>query len=102
MLSLLTGIVEPKSGSISINGKIFSFLSLGSTLDISRSGFENLRSALQMYDIKPTDDLIAELSEFTELPPEIFGSQCRYLFIWNESKNSLCPFNHNASRHLFA
>mgnify|MGYP001195017632 CR=1 FL=1 len=73
LLSLLTGIVEPKSGSISINGKIFSFLSLGSTLDISRSGFENLRSALQMYDIKPTDDLIAELSEFTELPPEILA-----------------------------
>ena len=66
LLSLLTGLANPDSGSLSVNGRVAALLELGSGFHGDLTGVENVRlnAALLGFTRHETDRLFDQLVEF--------------------------------------
>jgi lipopolysaccharide transport system ATP-binding protein len=66
LLSLLTGLANPDSGSLSVNGRVAALLELGSGFHADLTGVENVRlnAALLGFTRRETDRLFDQLVEF--------------------------------------
>lgn len=69
LLKLITGNLEPTSGSISVDGTVSAMLSLTSFLNPDETGLENIRFNLIVNGAKKADipELTEEIVDFTEL-----------------------------------
>ena len=82
LLKIVTGIVEPTSGSISVRGQVAPLLALGNGLDPALTGRENiyLNGAILGYEkayLEAHEDDIAafsELGEFIDAPVRTYSS----------------------------
>lgn len=69
LLRLLSGISEPTSGTIQINGRFVSLLGFGAGFDQERTGRENIYLNCALYGVSPdkTNEIIDDIVEFSEL-----------------------------------
>ena len=82
VLKVISGILKPTSGSVSVHGNIVPMLELGSGFDFGLTGRENifLNGAILGYSRKflneKYDDIVAfsELGEFIEMPIRNYSS----------------------------
>lgn len=82
VLKVISGILKPTSGSVSVHGNIVPMLELGSGFDFDLTGRENifLNGAILGYSHKflneKYDDIVAfsELGEFIEMPIRNYSS----------------------------
>lgn len=82
VLKVISGILKPTSGSVSVHGNIVPMLELGSGFDFDLTGRENifLNGAILGYSRKflneKYDDIVAfsELGEFIEMPIRNYSS----------------------------
>ena len=82
LLKILSGVIRPSSGSISINGKVAPLLELGAGFDHNYNGRENvfLNGAILGYSKEflesKYDEIVefSELEEFMELPIKNYSS----------------------------
>ena len=85
LLKIITGVLEPTSGTYKTSGKILSLLELSGGMDGDLSGRENVLRSAQLLGI--SDDYIkgqiaqiaefAELGEFFERPLSVYSSGMR-------------------------
>ncbi len=81
-LKLLTKILRPNSGSIDINGKVYSMIELGAGFHPDMSGRENIYINASIYGVKAKEvdkklnDIIefSELEEFIDNPVRTYSS----------------------------
>ena len=82
MLKIITGSLNPTSGSVQVNGRISSMLSLTSFLNERETGIENIRFNLQLMGVpkkeipRLTDEIIdfTELASFIHAPVQTYSS----------------------------
>jgi homopolymeric O-antigen transport system ATP-binding protein len=69
LLRVLSGVYEPVSGSISVEGRVASLLDLNLGMDPEATGYENihLRAILAGLTPKDVESKLEEIAEFTEL-----------------------------------
>ncbi len=70
LLKILSGVVEPTSGDVKVNGKVNSILELGSTFNPELTGYENIEFYLQIQNIldkKLKEEIVENIVEFSEL-----------------------------------
>ena len=69
LLKILSGIYEPTSGSVTVNGKLTPFIELGVGFNPELSGRDNvfLNGALLGFTRKQMEDMYEEIVEFAEL-----------------------------------
>ena len=70
LLSILAGIIKPKSGELNIYGTTFSLISLELLLDDSKNGYENIKRSFDMFDIQNDSESIKKAAKYTELTNE--------------------------------
>ncbi|CAM4481265.1 ABC transporter ATP-binding protein [Paenibacillus phoenicis] len=82
LLKLLTGIIKPTEGSISISGRVSAILELGAGFNPERSGLENIRyncmlMGLSEREIRSRIDSIcdfADIGEYIYQPVKMYSS----------------------------
>lgn len=82
LLKVLAGIYEPTLGSMNVVGYVSSLLSVGVGMQPGATGYENIRLRCLMhgYSRNETNQIIADMEEFTELgdflamPVKIYSS----------------------------
>lgn len=69
LMRLLCGIYQPTTGHCRINGRVSSLFSATIGLDQTATGYENIRFAAALYNIKKSnvDAMIASVEDFSEL-----------------------------------
>jgi len=69
LLKVISGIYEPTEGSVSVNGKISSFISLGLGSHHECTGIESIKSQLLLlgHDQKSVEKLLPAIIKFSEL-----------------------------------
>lgn len=69
LLKIITGVLTPTSGKISVHGKISAILELGAGFNPEMTGLENvyLNTSINGMSKKETDSKIKEIVEFAEL-----------------------------------
>jgi lipopolysaccharide transport system ATP-binding protein len=69
LLRVLAGAYEPVSGTIEVNGRVASMLSIWLGMDLEATGYENifLRAAIMGMKPKEVEPLVEEIREFSEL-----------------------------------
>jgi lipopolysaccharide transport system ATP-binding protein len=69
LLKILSGVIQPTSGSFTVNGKVGALLELGSGFDPEYSGIENLKMATAMNGIfgNEAKKKIAKMIEFADI-----------------------------------
>lgn len=69
LLKVISGIYEPTEGSVSVSGRISSFLSLGLGSHHECTGIESIKSQLLLlgYDQKSVEKLLPSIIKFSEL-----------------------------------
>lgn len=74
LLKIIAGIYYPNSGSVSVDGKVLTLISLTTGLDPELNGLENiyLVSYLRGYKKKHIDNKVADIIDFSELGESIF------------------------------
>lgn len=68
-LKILSGIIQPTSGEVKIDGKVSALLELGAGFNPEYTGIENiyLNSTLQGYTRKETDEKLQDIIEFADI-----------------------------------
>lgn len=82
LLRLLSGIIEPTEGTITVNGRFATLIGLGAGFDYERSGRENIYLNAAIQGVQPdeieqrVDDIIAfsELGEFIDVRVKLYSS----------------------------
>jgi ABC-2 type transport system ATP-binding protein len=82
LLRLLSGIIEPTEGSITVNGRFATLIGLGAGFDYERSGRENIYLNAAIQGVPPeeieqrVDDIIefSELGEFIDVRVKLYSS----------------------------
>ena len=71
MLKLLSKIIYPNSGSISLNGRVSSLIELGAGFHPDMSGKENIYTNASIFGLskKEIDNRVEKIIEFSELCP---------------------------------
>lgn len=71
LLRTMAGIIPPTSGRRSVDGAIGCVLTMGTGLDVERTGIENLRTLARVLGFKGRDvnALVEDAAEFAELGP---------------------------------
>ena len=74
LLKIIAGIYYPNSGSVSVDGKVLTLISLTTGLDPELNGLDNiyLVSYLRGYKKKHIDNKVADIIDFSELGESIF------------------------------
>ncbi|MEZ5470534.1 MAG: polysaccharide ABC transporter ATP-binding protein [Marinicella sp.] len=74
LLKILSGVIQPSSGSFKVNGKVGALLELGSGFDPEYSGMENLKMATAMNGIvgKEANEKISKMIEFADIGDYIY------------------------------
>ncbi|TKI69925.1 ABC transporter ATP-binding protein [Sulfurimonas crateris] len=69
LLKIITGVLTPTSGKVSVHGKISAILELGAGFNPEMTGLENvyLNTSINGMSKKETDSKIKEIVEFAEL-----------------------------------
>lgn len=69
LLKIITGVLTPTSGTLSVNGKVSALLELGTGFNPEYTGIENVyfKSALMGYSRKEIDEIIDEIIEFADI-----------------------------------
>lgn len=69
MLKIISGILKPTSGSVTVNGNVAPMLELGSGFDMDMTGLENiyLNGAILGYDKEYLDERVQDIIAFSEL-----------------------------------
>lgn len=90
LLKIITGVLQPTSGSYQLNGKVLSLLELGTDFNLEMSGQENaIRSAELLgfptgYVQNRLEDIaeFSELGEFFDRPMKLYssGMKARFAF----------------------
>lgn len=81
-LKLATGVIEPSSGTIIVDGKVSSILELGTGFNPEFTGRENVLLNAALYGISPGDinkrivkiENFADIGEFFDMPVKIYSS----------------------------
>jgi lipopolysaccharide transport system ATP-binding protein len=75
LLRIITGNLQPTSGSVKVNGRVSGMLSLTTTLSPEETGLSNIRFNLLLNGCSrgSIDRLVEEIVEFTELGPFIYA-----------------------------
>ncbi len=73
LLKILSGVIQPTSGSFQVNGKIGALLELGSGFDPEYTGLENLKMSAAMYGLqgKEAAEKISKMIEFANIGDNI-------------------------------
>ena len=74
LLKILTGVIKPTSGNVSIQGKIAALLELGAGFNPEYTGLENiyLNTMLMGYSKEETDEKIDEILQFADIGKFIY------------------------------
>lgn len=74
ILKIITGIYEPTSGSIQVNGRIAPLLELGAGFNPELSGYENifLNAAILKFGQRATKERLKKIIDFSGLGDKIF------------------------------
>ena len=74
LLKLLSRVLTPTSGTVTVNGTISALLELGAGFNPDRSGIDNLyfQGAVQGYSIKETKEMIPHILEFADIGDFIY------------------------------
>ena len=85
LLRLLAGIYAPTSGTVKVDGTVRPLLNLGSGLEPTLTGRENIKRLSMLYRNSPMDNLtdadiqevieFADLKEFIDLPVRTYSSR---------------------------
>lgn len=69
MLKIITGVLNPTSGSIDINGKISALLELGAGFNMDYTGMENiyLNGTLMGYSDKEIEERLQDILDFADI-----------------------------------
>jgi lipopolysaccharide transport system ATP-binding protein len=69
LLKIISGNLQPTSGTVKVNGKVSAMLSLTSFLNLDETGVENIRFNLLMAGVprRQIPSLTEEIVDFTEL-----------------------------------
>lgn len=69
LLKVISGIIKPSKGRITINGKLISILEVGTGFIPELSGFDNVRLVCRLFGLskKNTDELLPNIIDFSEL-----------------------------------
>jgi len=75
LLKILTGHLQPDSGTVSVHGRISAMLSLNTVLNPEETGLSNIRFNLLLNGAPKSeiDDLTEDIIEFTELGQYIYA-----------------------------
>ncbi|MEI6317846.1 MAG: ABC transporter ATP-binding protein [Pseudomonadota bacterium] len=75
LLRIITGNLQPTTGSVKVNGRVSGMLSLTTTLNPEETGLSNIRFNLLLNGCSRSsiDRLVEEVVEFTELGPFIYA-----------------------------
>ena len=75
LLKIMSGILEPTSGTVRCNGRITPLLKLGAGFDPNATGVENiyLNAAIMGYTKKEIDEKLPAILEFSELGDFIYS-----------------------------
>lgn len=98
LMRLVTGIYEPTSGNIEVNGKVAPLISLGAGFNPELSGLENiyLNAAVLGFGKKRTEELLESIVEFSELGEFI------HMAIKNYSSGMVVRLGFSVACHLDA
>ena len=79
LLRVLSGIIKPDSGSLSVKGKVAPLLALGVGLEPELSGYENIKlcSSLMKIPQKVIDDSVKKIMDFSELTDDQLSMQVK-------------------------
>ncbi len=69
LLKVITGVLDPTSGSYTVSGKVLSLLELNGGMDSDLTGRENIIRSAQLLGFPPRylNDRMAQIEEFAEL-----------------------------------
>lgn len=69
LLKIITGVLNPSSGSVAVHGKVSAILELGAGFNPEMTGLENiyLNNALNGINKRQTDKKVQEIIEFADL-----------------------------------
>ncbi|MCI5167630.1 MAG: ATP-binding cassette domain-containing protein, partial [Candidatus Electrothrix sp. GM3_4] len=69
LLQLITGIQQPTSGTVAVNGRISALLELGAGFNPEFTGRENvyLNTAIQGFSGEDTDERFQKIAEFADI-----------------------------------
>lgn len=69
LLKVISGIIKPSKGKITINGQLISILEVGTGFIPELSGFDNTRLVCRLFGLskKQTEDLLPSIISFSEL-----------------------------------
>jgi lipopolysaccharide transport system ATP-binding protein len=69
LLKIITGVLNPTSGSVAVHGRVSAILELGAGFNPEMTGLENiyLNNALNGFDKRQTDKKIEEIIAFADL-----------------------------------
>ncbi|MDA7946900.1 MAG: ABC transporter ATP-binding protein [Hyphomicrobiaceae bacterium] len=74
LLQIIAGVLKPTSGDVTVDGKIYSLLSLVPAWNANDSGLENIKFNLQLKgaDARKIPEIIEDIIDFTDLGPFIY------------------------------
>ena len=74
LLKIITGVVTPTEGNVSINGKISAILELNSGFDGELTGYQNiyLKGSIMGYSKEEIDNKINDIIEFADIGKYIY------------------------------
>lgn len=69
ILKIITGVLTPTTGTVTVNGKISALLELGAGFNMDYTGIENIymNGTMMGYTKKEMDDKLQEILEFAEI-----------------------------------
>lgn len=70
LLRMLSGIYPVSSGVVDVKGKVSSLLGIGAGSHPDMSAYENIKMLLRLDGVEPSEENIAKVWEFTDLPNE--------------------------------